>query len=388
MIRHNSWFGTGALLLLGVCLLSGAASAADDSQPPRIQILSAEVAEDYDSLFLPQERGFLGADGAASVSLTRNKVLWLFGDTFLGVISPDGQRKCVMVRNSIALQHRRPGDQDRVEYYWNLTDRLPYSFFLSEGFDQKYWYWPGCGVLIDGNLYVFNYKVRSGEGDHALAFEPGGMVLIRVRNPLDDPLKWKMDKYRMDIGSQSRNFTSAAYVEKPYVYLLGHDDIRIDGEHSRRMVLARMLIRDLKRGKGREAMEFWTENNGGSWSPEPDNLKPLFSPGTTESSLHYDSELGLYLSVTHDYFKPEIYVTASREITGPWSEPVLAYRVPEMALNDDYHAYAVKVHPELHKQSGELVITYVVNSKDFWGVFSTLDIYYPRFIRVHIGLEP
>jgi hypothetical protein len=39
------------------------------------------------------------------------------------------------------------------------------------------------------------------------------------------------------------------------------------------------------------------------------------------------------------------------------------------------------VHPALSKP-GEVVMTYVVNTKDFWTMFNDLEVYFPRFLRV------
>ncbi|MCD6384675.1 hypothetical protein J7M23_02755, partial [Candidatus Sumerlaeota bacterium] len=83
--------------------------------------------------------------------------------------------------------------------------------------------------------------------------------------------------------------------------------------------------------------------------------------------------------------------TTAKRLTGPWSKPVCIYEIPEHdAVSFDIISYAVRPHPELSTQPGELIITYATNS---WGSITPLltpeglGIYYPRFIRVQLALN-
>jgi hypothetical protein len=58
------------------------------------------------------------------------------------------------------------------------------------------------------------------------------------------------------------------------------------------------------------------------------------------------------------------------------------YTCPEPALDPDTLVYNAKAHPHLSK-TGELLISYNVNTMDFWGdFFNDADLYHPRFIKL------
>jgi hypothetical protein len=348
-----------------------------------LEIVSATLDPVYDSLFEPRKRGWLGADGAVSIPLTEEKTVWIFGDTILGTMNDQGARKGPMVRNTIAIHDRSGKGPGTVEFYWDLTDKITGDFFYPEDFGADFWYWPGAGAMLEGELFLFLYKITSGEGEPGFDFELADMTLCRVSNPLDPPKQWKKSYEDLGLNGPHRGFSSALLVNEPYVYLLGYDDGPEGSYTERAAVLARVKIDRLKDGKAKSAFEYWTEGKEGpDWSDRCENLVRLFEPGTTESSLQYLPDKKLYLAVTHRAFQDKMYVVTAPEITGPWSEPVEVYTIPEMATDENLHAYAMKSHPELAKASKELVITYVVNTKDFWSVFSDNSVYYPRFVRV------
>src|SRR5262249_12108052 len=68
---------------------------------PKVQ--SAEPKRDWNARFTGQE-GWIGGDGAASVVLGPERILWLFGDSLLGKVK-DGKRDgATMVNNTLGIQ--------------------------------------------------------------------------------------------------------------------------------------------------------------------------------------------------------------------------------------------------------------------------------------------
>lgn len=354
---------------------------ADKQKSPIVEVISAEPAPELTELFKPPKRGWLGADGATSVAISKDKILWLFGDTILGNKTDAGKRSGTIVRNTIGVQDLSEGYPGKVDFYWEIPGNIPTAYLLAEGFDQDFWYWPGSGAMVDGELFLFCYKIFPGTGPEAFAFEIGEMTLIQIPNPSDNPAKWKKIITPLGIGNNNQGFCSAVLTEKPYFYFLGFDDSPTE----RRAILARAKIDELKSGKGREALEFWTESSeGGEWSNKIENLLPLFVPGETETSLQYDSNSGRYITVFMKLFEPDIYIISAPKITGPWTDPIKVYTTPEPAKDKNYSAYASKAHPELARESNELIITYVVNANDFWGIFTDPNIYFPQFVRIKL----
>jgi hypothetical protein len=130
---------------------------------------------------------------------------------------------------------------------------------------------------------------------------------------------------------------------------------------------------------------------GHEWGDTPANLVPLFSPGNTETHIQYDPSWDRYFVTTYNPFLPTIYLTTAKELTGPWSEPVCIYEIPEHeSVSFDIISYAVRPHPELSTRPGELVISYATNSLGSIAPLFTVEglgIYHPRFIRVRLVLN-
>ena len=67
---------------------------------------------------------------------------------------------------------------------------------------------------------------------------------------------------------------------------------------------------------------------------------------------------------------------------GPLGPMQRIYRAPEVDFDPDIFVYNAKAHPHLSRP-GELLISYNVNTFDFFGdFFQYSDIYRPRFIRL------
>ncbi|MCD6384678.1 DUF4185 domain-containing protein [Candidatus Sumerlaeota bacterium] len=348
-------------------------------KPKPLPISDVIVDPVYDKLFIPQERGFLGADGGASVLLGPDRVLWIFGDTILGTLR-DGQRKGMLIRNSIAIQKLSKDGPGSITYYWDLTDRIPGAFFHPDSFFEPYWYWPGTGVTINGKTYLFLSKVGEGKGIGGLSFKGLGCTLFIIKNPNESPDKWDITKVDLIKSNNHFNINTASIVEGDFVYLLGHYDGPNDNPLERVAILCRIPIEKLDSAHPGDSIQYWSK--GGQWLPTRNNLAPLFQPGTTESSLYYDSVHKRYITAVIRPFSPDYYIFTAEKLTGPWSEPQKIYNIPDLQRNKLYHAYAGRLHPMLPCKPNELVLSYVVNTTDFWSMFSALDIYYPRFIRI------
>ena len=67
---------------------------------------------------------------------------------------------------------------------------------------------------------------------------------------------------------------------------------------------------------------------------------------------------------------------------GPFGPVINVFDCPEARENSHYFAYNAKAHPSLSQQ-GELLISYNVNSFNFWDEIKTNPtLYRPRFIKL------
>src|SRR4029078_2570578 len=71
---------------------------------------------------------------------------------------------------------------------------------------------------------------------------------------------------------------------------------------------------------------------------------------------------------------------------GPWSEPVVLFKCPEMKQKKGVFTYAGKAHPHLAANENELVISYVVNAFELAPVTNDAELDWRRFVR--LSLKP
>ena len=114
----------------------------------------------------------------------------------------------------------------------------------------------------------------------------------------------------------------------------------------------------------------------------------LFKPGNTETNIYYCDNTKLFFSTTYKPQDNRILLTWSSKLTGPWSNPVVIYDVPEKNKSFPVHSYAARIHGWLSQTKGVLIISYATN--EFGGIDNLMrsegmDIYRPRFIEVQLN---
>ncbi|MEO1077419.1 MAG: DUF4185 domain-containing protein, partial [Bacteroidota bacterium] len=124
---------------------------------------------------------------------------------------------------------------------------------------------------------------------------------------------------------------------------------------------------------------FW---NGREWVADLDAAVPVTDRVSNELSVSPLAD-GRYLLVFQlDALGRDVAVRVGQSPVGPWSAPIRVYEAPEPATDPDTFVYNAKAHPHL-SSPGELLISYNVNTFDFFGdFFADADIYRPRFIRL------
>jgi len=320
-----------------------------------------------------------------AVVLSRDKTLWLFGDTFIGSLS-NGTRMlpAPMVNSTIAIQDRTKSPPDCLTFFWKEKDGKPASFFPHQEGTPGDYYWVTKGVLLKNELFLFGWGICTDE-NNAFGFRDEGSVLIRISNPLAPPSRWVQKVYPLQI-QKGNNFHAATFVKPPYLYLYGIIQ-------PRQTALARVRIKDIIRGKLSEAYEYWVNGpKGPHWGRTATNCVPQFLPVNSECAVHYEPAWRLYTCFTYDVFSPEIYLTVAKELTGPWSKPAPIYWVPEHhQFSFPIISYAVRQHPQLSTKPGEVILSYATNvpgSQKEHFTDEGKDLYVHRFLRVQLSLNP
>lgn len=368
------------------------------------------VSEKWDRAFA-RESGWTGGDVAASFMIPGGRVLWVFGDSFVGEVE-DGRRvRSTLVNNSIAVHAHDPGRPGEapapgaVRFYRGPDDDSgkPTAWVRPRTragpAEAAAWYWPtGGGAVLSGPdgdfrlaLFLILLEKKLGE-DSLWAFEVAGNALAMVDNVEDPADRWRARVIEMpfretggadDVSGPEIEWGLAAFPADGapgLVYVYGTET----ADAGRRdLVLARaptVKIEDF------DAWEFYA--GGVKWSETISDAKPIVEDAASELSVDRISGRcgGVHYVMVYSepVFGDRILVRVSASPEGPWSAAAPIYRVLEVQSNDTFFTYAAKAHAGL-SEPGTLLISYVVNSHDFFELVNNASIYRPRFITVSLS---
>ena len=351
-------------------LLAGAASAATlgiigsraEASPPMVS--GAAPNPTFTALFNGYSDsgvGWTGADSTYSTPLPRGRELWMFSDTFLGPVNPDGgrPRDTPFLNNSFILQ--RDGALSTIDGRGKG---------IANPTDPTHWYWLGAGLAVDGLHHQMLIEfARTGTGQWDFAWV--GTSLARY--PLDR-LDRPIDIRPLPSGA---GITWASWLQQlgPFLYVYGVEDLGA----SKYLHVARMA--------GRTPLGRWEYWTGTGWSTvESDSVRVLEGVSNEYSVTPWR---GRYLLVTQDtteLFSTKIVAYLADRPTGPFTGKTVLYRTPETGAlgsygNPNVFTYNPHVHPELSTPR-RLLVTYNVNSLNPDDLYADVSIYRPRFIDV------
>lgn len=377
------------LALLAVPLEGASLQAcASESIASDLQLeTQVSVYEQLNAAFSSPKTGWSGADGAYSIRLNEDTTFWTFGDTFIGKVENNKRSADTkMINNSAAVQKL---DQTKLMFKWSGSAEAPRSLWISK--ETETYYWPGDGIAIDGKLYLFMHKIKTDKSrPEPFQFRTLTDTIVRIDNPLDEPDKWKMTYAELGNDAEKLQFSTATIGDGDYVMVFCSYPAEKEGLNSHPTILARIPKRSLQALKVSD-FEFYCsktihDKEQQFWSKRP--LKPLvlFPDGSPEMSVARVSGIAATERYVMVYMPPlsrEISIRQAKHLTGPWSEKLKVYDCPEADL--EIFQYSAKLHQELAKQPGELIITYCRNAKNFQTHFDDASVYYPQAIRVKLN---
>lgn len=342
--------------------------------PPVVK--SAAPAPDLDALF-DRADGWIGGDGAYSVQMSPRRTLWLFSDTWVGKIRDGRRTDATIVNNSVGVQEGADG-------------RLAYSIARGEAgkpvalivpSDGRGWFWLQAGVADGGRLSLFLNQVEKTDAQSVFGFRSVGLWLGTVANADQPPESWRVEQVKMPnvVFTKDRMVVwgAAALRVGDDLYVYGIDERRAQGRLNRQMVVARVPAASVR------DFASWRYFKDGSWGEDFQGVSSLAGGIASEYSV---TPLGnRYLAVyTEGGLSPRIMGRMADHPWGPWSEAVVLYECAEMARDKKVFCYAAKAHPSL-STGQEVVVSYCVNSFDFWQVAREAHLYWPRFVRVTLA---
>src|SRR5439155_3710326 len=122
--------------------------------------------------FFRREAGWVAGDGALSIPLTDNRVMWLFGDSHID--DYDGITRtlpCLFQVRNAAMIHDKADLQNTI----TLVGKGPgFKSWFKNSADEKLWFWPLCGFQNEHAIYVYLASLRSTPAGGMWGFESTG----------------------------------------------------------------------------------------------------------------------------------------------------------------------------------------------------------------------
>lgn len=328
-----------------------------------------------DSLF-QHDNHWVGGDGAYSIDLGNERVLWLFGDSWIDPKGKGNRQNAVMVSNTLAIQRGYDPCSATIKFFWNQNKRKPKSYFP----DDTIRYWPGHGIRVGEKLLLFLMGVHS--SDIGLGFEVKDWKAVLINNPIDDPNIWEIE-YSKAKSNKLQIIVGSGGVLQWENYIYAFSAKESNPKHD--IYLVRWSIENITEGQF-DLLQWWCGDQTG-WSNQSAGLNdvvPVFNKGQTEFTVHYDEKDSVFVEIQSDGFgSANIVRRTASSITGPWSEPETIFS-PAQNQFPSIMIYQGKAHPYLI--GADQVLSYCTNSFDFADHFLENWIYYPRFVRIHESL--
>jgi Domain of unknown function (DUF4185) len=328
-----------------------------------------------------QTEGWTGADSAASIRLGPERTLWLFADTWIGKIESGRRVGPKLINNSVAWQPLKV-DKPELRFFWDQAGKQPAA--LLRPTEPDAWYWPGDGVLVDGQLYLFCKLVRKkAEGEPGFQFDWFANELVQISNPQEEPTAWKVKRRRLPEGKNSLRLGSACVLEGDYLLVYGLFPIAACKPLDKPLAVARVHRKKLA-DLDNTAWEYWcTGPQGERWNDKLEDPAPLFRDAAPEMTVNRIRGVeGLLATYTSLGLSKEILVRHALKPEGPWSPPLCVYRCPD--AGDKVFFYGAKAHPELSVRDGQVVITYCRNCGDLGEHVRRPEVYFPQGVEVQL----
>ncbi len=360
--------------LLPLLFLCSTWSLADAAESPL-----ASPAPELDAQFQTTS-GWIGADGAYSIPLGPNRILWLFGNSLVGRIEQGKRTSLQMINNSIALQS---GTNRPSFYYGRAEDDTPDAFISPK--NNKGYYWLYHGIRTTNGLYFFMNHMVPGKAGLQSSFKIADAWLAEVSNPEASPHHWKIKQERFPFTDVTPNgsliFGGAVMRRNGFIYIYG-TDTRADsrpGATQADTVLARVPEGEFANFKK------WTFYGNGAWQSKVSKLGSVGPAFGSEFSVSWVPGRSQYVAIYTVGVTGNIRLRHAPSPEGPWSEPQHIFLAPEMKTQEHVFSYGGKAHPELTSNPNELIITYAASSLTPFELAEDPRLYWPRFVRVDLG---
>jgi hypothetical protein len=297
-------------------------------------------------------------DGGESFAVPGGAI-WAFGDTFKGSRSADGTPhfaggavSCAIAFLGKDARTYPPAFDYLVSSNGVVTS--PFTFLPEEQPESRYRIWPGAGIYLNGQCYLF-YSLIEVFGNGQWDFRGVGSGLSRSTMALGhyERLRPRGD-WRFPIAA-------AQVIEADgWLYLF---EIR-DTKRAQGVALARVRPEKIEEPG---SYEFYG-GPGPKFSSRREDAKILVKNVPGQVSVAWNPYLQKYVMASSSDFdrQREIRFLVAYAPYGPWGRPVARIEVPEYRQGKRVElVYCAYLHPELFRENGRVInLTYTPGLKD------------------------
>lgn len=145
----------------------------------------------------PYRQGWLGADGAYSVSTGNGKSLWFLADTFTGPADATSRTQATGFIHNLTAISTCAGMNCAFRYYWQgINTAHTGPVFSAPGKD---WFWPMDSFIYKGTLYIALMQMHA-SGTGAFGFAYSGSQLASICNYKAPPSQWDIRYQQLNTG--------------------------------------------------------------------------------------------------------------------------------------------------------------------------------------------
>jgi hypothetical protein len=383
-------------LFCGLMLSCGGNSSTSlTTTPPPPQTAACATAA-----YFPCQQGWLGGDGAYSVSLGNGTSLWIFGDTFVGPSSATSRTQSNgFIHNTIAIS-TCASQSCTFQYYWpgmNTSNQGPAFSVPGSTTD---WFWPMDGFVYNGTLYLALMQMHATGSGGAFGFAYSGAQLASISNYTASPSQWSISYQVLNTGGSAVPGASIVVAQGPngnpdptnpqganYAYFFTVVPAS-SSSNPPYMALLRLPLTQLNTAArpGNTSWEYLTTSaTWSNWSDTatvlPNDNAVVLNPGATEMTVRYHSSTNQWIAVYPLGLGTQAQYALSSSMTGSWGPTENLYSYPEMqSSNPNYtpnvFCYAAKEHTEL-ESAGQIFFTYACNSTVASDVTNNMNLYRP-----------
>lgn len=353
------------LLFFSTLSFSGCKCAAS----AKSTVKTLEVIKDtamLQRLFPEGKWGLTAADAAISIPLSGDRSLWLWGDSFVGKITPgmkEPDTRMIMGNVFLVL------DRDGAHTIIGGNADNPQAVVRCDSVDGKLAvYWTHHGFAENGILHWFASRIVFG-GTGMWDFHADEVRYFR----LDTGNFQVIDSYRLDaFETNGVGYGFGLHKHKGYYYLYGNKGEGRGRPASLHAARARLVNDKL------QDFEYF---DGSGWSADPSLSAALEGVDVSVSSqFSVFNHKGKFILINQEkgIGMNDIYSFISDSPVGPWKNKKKLYSVPETLQDSNLFAYNAMAHPQ-YSSDDHLLVSYCLNTHTPMERNSD---YRPRFILV------